>query len=143
MALAAVGAREDRWVDVRLKSPFTAVVSGPTGSGKTVALMKLIALAKDVSDPPPSEIHYCYGVWQNLFAEASETVTFHEGLIDPESAFPKDGKNRWFILDDLMSQLKTDGLIERIFTMYSHHLNLSVFFITQALFREKRCESCG
>jgi type IV secretory pathway VirB4 component len=42
----------------RLKSPFTALVSGPTGSGKTVLIAKLIANASDLSSPPPVEIIY-------------------------------------------------------------------------------------
>ena len=46
-------------VDARLQSPFTALVAGPTGSGKTRVVLDLIAHADKVSVPPPVKVVYC------------------------------------------------------------------------------------
>ena len=59
-------------VDVRLRSPATVIIAGPTGSGKTRLLMDLIAQANSVADPPPVEIIYCYSEWQPAFDEIGE-----------------------------------------------------------------------
>jgi hypothetical protein len=128
--------KEKRVVDVRLKSPFTAVVSGPTGSGKTRLLMKLIVSSRWVCTDPPEEIIYCYGEWQDYF-ETVKGVVFHEGMIDIERAIPNDGRPRWIIIDDLMSEVGGTKETNNLFTKGSHHRNFSVFFITQNAFKKE------
>ena len=120
--------------DLRLKSPFTALLAGPTGSGKTQLIASLIAKAGDVCDTLPKEIIYCYGVWQKSF-EKIEGVTFHEGMLDVKENIPRDGVSRWIIVDDLMDE--ANGQTDDLYTKYSHHLNISVFFIVQNLFKKQ------
>jgi len=121
--------------DIRLKSPFTAIVAGPTGSGKTHLLSRLISNAHIVSNPPPKEIIYCYGVWQKAF-ESIQGVKFHEGLLDIKEAIPRDGEARWLIIDDLMD--KANEQTDELYTKFSHHMNISVFFVVQNLFRKQQ-----
>ena len=75
--------------DLRLKSPFTAIVSGPTGSGKTQLVSKVIENALEVCVNPPVQIYYCYGAEQEKFTElkanSSIPIEFTEGLVDIES----------------------------------------------------------
>ena len=120
--------------DARLKSPFTAMVSGPSGSGKTSLMKNLISKSQDVSSPPPVEIIYCYGVWQKAFEELEDKVRFHEGMIDIRREIPSDGKNRWLIVDDLMQELAGKDETDTLFTKFSHHMNVSVFYLVQNLF---------
>ena len=51
------------FVDMRLKAPFTAAVSGPTGSGKTKYMQQLIEGVNTLTNSPLREIIYCYGAW--------------------------------------------------------------------------------
>lgn len=120
-------------VDMRLKSPFTSIIAAGSGSGKTWLMKRLIDNANAVCTEPPSEIIYCYGAWQPLF-EDMRNVTFHEGLIDIQSDFSRDGKPRWIVIDDLMEKVKKNEEMNSLFTKYSHHFNLSVFFLVQNLF---------
>ena len=124
-------------VDVRLKSPFTALIVGPTGSGKTVTTFKLIGDRENVCTEPPIEVHYCYGAWQDSFERLSGDVIFHEGLIDVERDLPNDGRPRWLIVDDLMEEVTGESRLNNIYTKHSHHKNVSVLFLSQNLFKEK------
>ena len=126
----------NKTVDVRLKSPFTAVVCGPTGSGKTALLTRLIASSRWVCTSPPEEIIYCYGEWQDAF-DRFEGVRFREGMIDVASEIPKDGRPRWLIVDDLMSEAGGTNETNNLFTKGSHHRNVSAFFVTQNPFRKE------
>jgi Adenovirus IVa2 protein len=111
------------------KHPFTCVISGPTGCGKTQFTFRLIEHSKTVLDPPPHKIVWCYGVYQNTFNSLPH-VEFHEGLPDITMF---DGKFRTLlILDDLMHE--TDDRVTKIFTKVSHHMDVSVLYLTQNLF---------
>ena len=114
---------------LKLKHPFTCIVAGPSGSGKTVFTTKLIENAKDMIEPAPDRVLWCYGVYQSFFNE-TKNVEFHEGLPNLDVF---DGKQRvLLILDDLMHE--TDDRVSQIFTRVSHHKNLSVLYLTQNLF---------
>ena len=114
---------------MEFKHPFTCLVSGPTGCGKTVFTTKLIEHASKMIDPPPERILWCYGIYQNFF-NGIRNVEFHEGVPDLETF---DGtKTTLLILDDLMHE--TDDRVSQIFTKVSHHRNVSVLYLTQNLF---------
>jgi hypothetical protein len=118
--------------DIRLRSPFTAMVCGPTGSGKTTALLDIIAQSATIAVPAPAEIIYCFGARQDVF-DTVEGVRFHEGALDLDT-LPTDGNNRWLILDDLMTDISGSKSTVDLYTKHSHHRNISVFFVVQDLF---------
>lgn len=120
-------------MDVRLKHPFTCTVAGPTSSGKTQFVFRLIRHVNELINPPPERILYCYGEFQSSFAEFPQ-VEFHEGLPDVGQF---DGRFRvLLIVDDLMNE--ADQNVCNIFTKLSHHRNMSVVFVTQNLFHRNR-----
>jgi hypothetical protein len=109
--------------------PFTGIIAGPTGSGKSVFVFKFIRDIKNLMFPPPERIIYCYGEYQDVFADFPE-VEFTEGL--PRMT-DFDGSQRiLLIIDDLMHEAGDE--VTKIFTKGSHHRNISVFFLTQNLF---------
>jgi hypothetical protein len=120
-------------VDVRLKHAFTCTVAGPTSSGKTWFVFRLIKHVESMITPPPEKIVYCYGEFQSMFAEYP-TVEFQEGL---PSVDQFDGRQRvLLIIDDLMNE--ADRNVCNLFTKLSHHRNVSVVFITQNLFHKNK-----
>ena len=120
-------------MDVRLKHPFTCTVAGPSTSGKTWFVFRLIKHVDRLTVPPPEKILYCYGEFQPSFSEFPE-VEFHEGLPDV-SRF--DGRQRvLLIIDDLMNE--ADQNVCNLFTKLSHHRSVSVVFITQNLYHRNR-----
>jgi hypothetical protein len=116
-------------VDTRLRHPFTCTVAGPTWSGKTQFVFRLIHDADQLIVPPPEKIAYCYGEFQPSFAEFPQ-VEFCEGLPNV-SQF--DGKFRiLLIIDDLVNEANQN--VCNLFTKLSHHRNVSVVFITNKIY---------
>jgi hypothetical protein len=111
------------------KAPFTAVVAGPTGCGKSSFVIKFVKYAHLVVSPPPTSILWCYGTYQNAF-ENIKDVHFHDGIPDPNAL----ERGTLLILDDLMDE--ADDRVNKIFTKYSHHRDVSVLFLTQNFFHK-------
>ena len=121
--------------DLIFHHPFTCLVSGPTQSGKTTLLHKILIAFSQISDKTPTKIMYCYSRWQEKFNDLKRQqplVEFNEGLPNIDLFDPKEVNV--LILDDLMQQCGNTASICEIFTVDSHHKNISVFFLTQNLF---------
>ena len=124
--------------DPRLQGPFTCLVAGPTGCGKTQLIFKLIENTAQLITPTVHYIVYCYGQWQKDFKKYDNKVNFHEGLIPREQIFPVNSQesstqHTLLIIDDLLGKEDT-SLVRDIFIKGSHHNNISVIFVTQNLF---------
>ena len=52
---------------LKLKHPFTLICAGPTGSGKTILIAKILENYKLMFKPVPEKIIYCYSIWQDMF----------------------------------------------------------------------------
>jgi len=112
----------------KLHHPFTAVVTGPTGSGKSEWVLRLIDHANEIIEPPPSRIWHCYGEFQPTFNNYRQ-IRFHEGLPDMSDTVFDGSESTLLILDDLMSE--TNQQVAKVFTKISHHRNVSAVYLTQ------------
>ena len=120
-------------MDVRLQHPATIIVSGPTSCGKTEWTMRLLKHAKTMLYPPPENVYWCYGEYQEAFNNL-EHVQLVEGLPDPNSFDPK--QRHLVVIDDLMGQL--DSSVTQLFTRGSHHRNVTVVLIVQNFFTKNK-----
>ena len=122
-------------MDPRWKHPFTCIVAGPTSSGKSVFVAKLLQNVKEMINPPPQKIIWFYGEWQEMYARLQiENLTFHEGLPSNDQLDPRI--RNLVIIDDLLAE--TDSRVTKLFTKGSHHRNTSVIYITQNLFDKNK-----
>ena len=122
-------------MDPRWKHPFTALIAGPTGSGKTVFVKKMLTHLAAMVEPTPEEIIWCYGEWQPIYDNMKD-VRFMEGLPDIDQLSEGDKRRRLVVIDDLMSE--TDDRITKLFTKGSHHRDISVMYIVQNLFGKNK-----
>lgn len=115
------------------KAPFTCMIAGPTQCGKTSLLINILKSSRSLISPPPNRIVYCYSREQPAFNTLLELdIEFHQGLPDLDDFDSK--LNNLVILDDLMDECEKNKDIQSLFTVDSHHKNISTFLISQNLF---------
>lgn len=112
--------------DLRLSHPFSCVVNGPSGAGKTEWIRKLLYYRDDMIKDAPDKVIWCYGQYQPIFSHM-EGIEFVEGL--NYSITP--GQKTLLILDDLM--LSLDKEITQLFVS-GRHRDISVIFVTHNIF---------
>ena len=131
---------------MNLKSPLVPfiagspiMVSGPTGSGKTYWVNKL--LSNDMFTEKVSSVLYCYGVYQNYFERMTiPNLTFMEGIPNLDTIKKmNDGKFHVIVLDDLMEYIVKSVEVQNLFTKYCHHFNITAIFLTQNIFAKGMC----
>ena len=94
---------------------------------------------KGFSQNPYKKIVYAYSKWQPALQEMRENETsilFYEGLSSKEELeeWTKDGEDLLLILDDLVYRVIQSFDYMELFSIYVHHLKISVIFISQNLF---------
>lgn len=121
-------------IDLRFHAPFTCIIGGPTGSGKSHIVFRLIKYRSEMIDTEFEKVIYCLPHEQTIkipdFVRNDKRVVFHSGF--PNFDKFNNGKPYLIILDDLMNDAKSD--VMNLFTRQSHHRNLSVVFLVQNIF---------
>ena len=116
-------------MDPRWKHPFTCIVAGPTGCGKTTFVTRLLRNAPSMINPAPEHITWYYGEWQSAYENLDiPNIRLEQGL---PTVFDTCKRNV-VVLDDIMAE--TDGRVTDLFTKKSHHSNTSVIYLVQNLF---------
>ena len=120
-----------------LTTPCTIGGFGCQQSGKTTFVKRL--LESNVFTETPSAILYCYMVNQPIFEAMEKHIpnfSSQKGLPSEEDIemFTKSGKHTILILDDLMSQVSNSPHAEELFTVHSHHRNMSIIYLSQNIF---------
>ena len=122
-----------KMTDVRFRHPSTWLLSGASGSGKTTFVKRFIKHLPSIITPCPEEIIWYYGQFQKDYATI-KGVTFKEGL--PRLDDFTGDKKILVVIDDL--QHETNDELAKLFTKWSHHLNLTILFLVQELFGKSR-----
>lgn len=115
--------------------PFTSLIAGPTGCGKTQFIVELLKCRNEEICPAPQRIIYCYSIWQDKFNDLQISIPsleFNEGLYN---VMELDSKvENLIILDDLMREASESDTVLDMFTKGSHHKNVSILLLTQNIF---------
>ncbi|GFX50043.1 uncharacterized protein TNCV_2375321 [Trichonephila clavipes] len=80
---------------LKLVHPFTLILAGPSGSGKSQFVKKLIE--NKMIKPFPKNIIWCYGVYQALYEEMPN-ISFHEDIPSNLHQY----SDALIVIDDLM-----------------------------------------
>ena len=104
----------------KLHHPFSMLVAGPRGAGKSEFVKQLLALKRFIMTDPPERIVWFYGRHQpDLFRSLTQEtpcIEFYEGLpTNIEVMFDRNKRNIC-IIDDLMQSASGNQLVENLFT---------------------------
>ena len=130
--------------DLKFKHPFTCIISGPTGSGKSNFCIRFLQHLDSLCTETKfaGGILWCYGersaIPSRELTSLGSRVRYHEGVPkvfgSATGALPS-----LLILDDLLTEAYSREVCD-LFTKGSHHRNVSVILITQNLFHQgKHC----
>ena len=138
--------------DVTFKCPFNCIMSGSSGTGKTTKVLEFLELKDVLCSDKFYKTYYFYLTWQSIYDKMKlhKLVDyFIEGIPDHESLMTLiDNDSQWnnslsnpvhqlLIFDDLLCDIVTrkDDLMQKLFTVYSNHKNLSIMLLSQMLFK--------
>jgi len=118
--------------------PFRCYISGPSCCGKTELLQKILLNYTSLINKPIDRIVFCYSVWQEKYDLLKYLpIEFNKGLKKSEEFDPQ--MNNLLILDDLMQSCKDSMDIFNLFSVDSHHRNISVFLVSQNIYTKGKC----
>jgi hypothetical protein len=130
---------------LKLRHPFTCVIAGMTGAGKTILVRRLLKNWKcsiDLNEPINNNnnlnVLWVYGQDQELYKQKLENtnITYSEYL--PKENDLKISNYKIIVIDDLMLELDKNENFSKLFTKLSHHLNISVVLIVQNFFHQSK-----
>lgn len=131
--------------DISLKHPATWIISGQTGSGKSSFVHQLIKNKERLYlTRAPRCVILFYKEWQPLYDKMKNEGIIHsfiQGIPEEEQLKEIFMKYKPFggcfaIFDDLMSNI--DETMQNCFTVFSHHLKVSIILLVQSLFLESK-----
>ncbi len=123
---------------IQFKHPANILVSGPTGSGKTQLVRRILNNYQQQFHNLNKEkikILWAYGQNQSFIGtklEENIEITYKNEL--PNDNDLTEQKPDILVIDDLMDEINRDKSFENIFIKKSHHLNITVIFLVQNLF---------
>ena len=128
---------------VKFECPSTISLISPSNGGKTWFVKKLLE-SKGMFTKPISKILYCYGsTWQPVFDEMLKSIP----NINSKEDIPTENDlkeltsnthHTCLVLDDLATQITSNPKAEELWTVHSHHLNMTIIYLAYNLFQKSR-----
>ena len=120
-------------------APTTILICGSTQSGKTYFTKQLLEKANAMFTMPVDKIIYAYSEHQKMFHDMEQsipTLVLHQGLPTKEDIekYTEDVGHTILVLDDLMLKVAQSQDCVHLFTVTSHHRNITTVMLSQNLY---------
>lgn len=121
--------------------PTQLLISGPTKSGKTSLVTKILQNREVMFEPVAAKVYWFYTMLNSItpVQEALSDVEFIEGIPDYDFISTKivDNTPKILVMDDMQDVISTaKGATDmtKIFTRLSHHSDVSLIFLVQDMY---------
>jgi len=127
--------------DLKFKHPFTCILIGPSGSGKSSFCIRFLQNLDALCTERDFDggVIWCYSEKTAVPSPAvlpkKRDIRFNEGV--PADIGKARGSSCLVIQDDLLNEVYSKQVYD-LFTKGSHYRNISVILITQNLFHQGR-----
>jgi len=117
--------------DMRLSSGTTITVAGPTQSGKTTLVQRIVENRNEIFTEPISQVFwYCSYEPSNKLPNVNYITSL------PTDVNDRIQPHCLLILDDFMHELSNSSILTSLMTKTVHHLPLTLIYITQNIFQK-------
>lgn len=121
---------------MKFQDDSNIIISGSSGSGKTVFTHRLLKHAQHMFETPPSKIIYVYHHWQELYDDLQQKMQGIEFLDklpseDELTKMVKKHKHSVLVADDKMTDINKSDYGSDLFTRLSHHLGITTILLLQ------------
>ena len=122
------------------KTPTTIVVVGPSQSGKSTFIHRILMEADGMFEENTDRILFCYQEWQPTYDIMEKSVphlTLNKGMPSREfleTFTRRDEKHSIVVLDDLQMSVMNSDDMQYLITVLIHHHNTSAILLLQNLF---------
>ena len=127
---------------VKIYAPTTMAIYGPTQSGKTNFVLRLLKNVNTMFTEHVEEIHYCYGAYQKAYDEIKEVegvskVVMHDGmpLVKDCVKWSYMKKHIVVVFDDLMTELSKDRDMVKFVTVNCSHNGITMIVLLHNIFQ--------
>ena len=128
--------------DHHLVWPYSLLLCGPTGCGKTTWITELLKHHEEFCTHTPKKLIWVYGVEQSDFFEIIGKTWFPRQceFVDrcPENLLTRleqtSDCGSLCIFDDVMNEVSSNSMISKLFTCGSSHLGCSMVLMLQNIF---------
>lgn len=128
---------ETQNVDMRLKCPFSMLVSGPSNCGKTSFVLELLKQRHKLYNKTVGKVFWFYKVFQNNFTEVDFIDQMENKMCTMEWLQDNQVPEYSTIVIDDMALEATDDTA-KLFSVGSHHYKVNIIFICQNLFTQNK-----
>jgi len=117
--------------DIRFNNKSTITISGPSQSGKTTLVEKIVELRDQLFIEPINNVQWfcAYPPTNKL-----DGVTYTIGI--PQNIIQTIEPHSLVVVDDFMKELSNSNELTSIMTKAVHHLPMTLIYITQNLFQK-------
>ena len=128
--------------DPRLVWPYSLLLCGPTGCGKTTWIIELLKHHEELCSHTPKKLIWIYGVEQPDLFETIRKIWFPRQC-EFINGFPEDlltrleqtsDRGSLCIFDDVMNEVSSNSMVSKLFTRGRSHLGCSLVLMLQNVF---------
>lgn len=119
-------------MDLRFRDDRVMCVAGPSQSGKTHFVLKLLDQRQEHFVNPLGSVLWCYGIYDSALHRQLENKGYklHRGLPNEADIVP----NSICVMDDLLTESQSSKEVTNMCTRLAHHKPCLVILIVQNLF---------
>ena len=127
---------------LKLSTPISCLVAGPTMSGKSRFIYKLLQNQAHIFDKQFVKIYYCYAIDQPLFMDMKKNmpkIVFYQGIPDMTliTSWSKEG-SVMLVFDDFQEQISNSKEASDLLLAGTHHLGVSSIIVYQNLYPKNK-----